>query len=110
MQVALVWALGHGAAVRAGPARVADADAVVAVTLAVAAGWTGKLRHEGVGLSGTGRSGQHEPVPHAGSRPHAHPGNRRQGLESRLLCGRKAQTGKHRGLDCGRKLNLVNLG
>ena len=41
LQVALVRALGLSAAVGAGPARVADADAVVAVTLAVAAGWTG---------------------------------------------------------------------
>ena len=73
MHVALVRALGRRGAVRTGPARVADADTIVAVTLAIAAGWTGKLRHEGVGLGGAGRAGQHEPVPHAGSAPHDRP-------------------------------------
>ena len=92
MHVALVQALGRRGAVRAGPARVADADAVMAVTLAVAAGWTGKLRHEGVGLGGAGRAGQHEPVPHAGSAPHdGAPPSRQKGgrtpIQKRVLDG-----------------------
>jgi hypothetical protein len=70
LHVALVRALSRRGAVRAGPAGIADAGAVVAVALAVAAGWTGKLRHEGVGPGGAGRHGQHEPAPRAGSAPH----------------------------------------
>ena len=81
LHVALVRALSRRGAVRAGPARIADTDAVVAVALAVAAGWTGKLRHEGVGPGGAGRHGQHEPAPRAGSAPHDNPALRHTAVE-----------------------------
>ena len=57
LQVALVWALRDGGAVVARPARVADAHAIVAVALAVAAARAGKFGSGGSWPQSEGQQG-----------------------------------------------------